>query len=408
MSAEPELAGRVAQTIADAAGGPVLVLGSLPPNGRDLDILARRPERERLERALIARGYVRKGSTFALFDACSAYGVELIDAEGYLRTNARDELFAAARPLDSLPNLARPAPEHALIIMARLVCDEGRLRPKRIARLRRIVAEDPYVWPRARRVAAGWGDAAKLDLLEREASGAGSQWPRRALARLPARWSRRGMLVSLSGVDGCGKSSQARWLQQAMTALGVPTEVVWNHLGGNFTLDLIRKPARLVFRLARVPYEPLADFEDHGEADEAHPAGPARDIWSSYVTASNSLEQRVQAIRSLVRGRVAVFDRGPLDLAVRMEVIYRGQVERQRRLVELAAPRPGLAFLLDISAELSLQRKHDIWSSRQLREQSMTYRDLAPRFGVRVLDGSRPPAELATEIAQAVWLKAPA
>ena len=102
-----------------------------------------------------------------------------------------------------------------------------------------------------------------------------------------------------------------------------------------------------------------------------------------------------------------VFDRGPLDLAVRMEVLYRSHVERQRRLVRLAAPRPDLAFLLDVDPELSLQRKHDIWSPRQLGEQSSTYRTLAPRFGVRVLDGARPPAELAAEIAQAVWLKAP-
>lgn len=406
MSAETELAGRVAATVAGAAGGSVLVLGSLPPHGHDLDILARRPERERLERALIARGYVRKGSTFGLFDACTAYGVELIDAEGYLPSGAREELFAAARPLQNLPNLARPAPEHALIILARLVWDEGRLRPKRVDRLQRIEAEDPQVWARARRVAARWGDAPKLDLLERGAGGAVLRRPSRALAALPSRLSRHGLLVSLSGVDGCGKTSQSRWLQQAMTSLGIATDVVWNHLAGNVSLDLIRNPAKRMLRLARVPVEPLANFEDRIEPAEASTMDPIRGIWSSYVTMSNSLEQRIRALRSLARGQVVVFDRGPLDLAVRMEVIYRSHVKRQRRLVQLAAPRPDLAFLLDIPAELSVQRKDDIWSPRQLREQSATYRALAARFGVHVLDGSRPPAELAAEIAKAVWVKA--
>lgn len=112
----------------------------------------------------------------------------------------------------------------------------------------------------------------------------------------------------------------------------------------------------------------------------------------------------MRAWPSSARGRVVIFDRGPLDLAVRMEVLYGNDAERHRRLVERAAPRPDLAFLLDITPAVSLGRKDDVWSPRQLAEQAATYRALAPRFGARTLDGGDPAHELAATIARATWL----
>src|SRR5437879_7329959 len=90
------LATSVVDTVDSAASGPVIVLGSLPPSGRDLDIVARSAERERIERALTAAGLVRKGSDFALFRDCSAYGVELFPAERFAPQAALDALFAPA------------------------------------------------------------------------------------------------------------------------------------------------------------------------------------------------------------------------------------------------------------------------------------------------------------------------
>ncbi len=345
---------------------------------------------------------MRRGSTFARFEACSAYGIEVIAAESFLAPEARQELFEAALPLERTPDLARPAPVHALIILARLAWEEGGLAPKRRARLERIEAEDPGVWAQARTVGARWDELPRLDFLRAAADG-GSHLPaRHRLYALRERRPRRGVLVSLSGIDGCGKSSQARWLADAMTALGRPAEVVWNNLLGNASLDLIGRPVKRILRATgRGPAESLASYE---EREGPPSAGALRTVWSSYVTVSNSLEQRVRAWPSSARGRVVIFDRGPLDLAVRMEVLYGNDAERHRRLVERAAPRPDLAFLLDITPAVSLGRKDDVWSPRQLAEQAATYRALAPRFGARTLDGGDPAHELAATIARATWL----
>jgi thymidylate kinase len=402
-----ELATSVAATVDAAASGHVLVLGSLPPAGRDLDILARSPERDRIERALCAAGLLRKGSDFALFRACSAYGVELFAAEQFLPQAALDDLFAQALPLRGFRALAQPAPAHALLILARLVVDDGCLQPKRRSRLERILAEDPQAWQRAREAAPSWHATRALALLERAAV-AGKPVPLaerlRALGPRALPLPRRGLLVALSGIDGAGKSSQARWLAESLTALGVDVEVVWNDLLGNRVLNLLGAPPKALLQLAGRRSERMARYDDAPPSSDAPTASAIRGIWSTIVTLANAVEQRIMATRSIGRNRVIVFDRSPLDLAVRMQVLYRANVEMQRRLVRLAAPRPDLAFLLDIPAEVSLARKSDIWLPSQLMEQTTLYRALAPRFGVQQLDGQRPPDEIAAEIACEAWL----
>jgi dTMP kinase len=222
----------------------------------------------------------------------------------------------------------------------------------------------------------------------------------RAALRLP----RRGLLVALSGIDGAGKSSQARWLADSLTALGADVDIVWNDLLGSRVLDVLAAGPKALLRLGGRSSEGMARWEDPAPGGEDAIGGALRGAWSMVVTLTDALEQRVLASRSLSRGRVVVFDRSPLDLAVRMQVLYRASVERQRRLVRLAAPRPNLAYLLDIPSEVSLARKRDVWSRAQLTEQRTLYRTLASEFGARRLDGRRPPQDIAAEIAREAWL----
>jgi len=405
-TAAGDLAASVADVVDGAASDRVIVLGSLPPTGRDLDVLARSPERGRIADALCAAGLLRKGSDFALFRSCLAYGVELLDADGFVPAAGLEDLFAQALPLPGFRSLARPAPAHALLILARLVVDEGSLLPKRRARLQRILAEDPDAWRSAAAAAPSWRAERALLLLERAAqTGKPIPLPERLRARgarQPAR-PRRALLVALSGIDGSGKSSQARWLSESLTALGVDVDVVWNNLLGNRALDLLAATPKALLRLAGRRGERMARYDDAPpQAGELAPSA-VRGGWSTIVTFANAVEQRITARRSFGRGRVIVFDRSPLDLAVRMQVLYRANVEAQRRVVQLAAPRPDLAFLLEIPAEVSLARKSDIWSRKQLVEQTELYSALAPRFGVRRLDGQRPAEEIAAEIAGETW-----
>jgi thymidylate kinase len=420
--ADRPLALSVARLVDSIAGGRVIVLGSPPPQGRDLDLLVRAGERRSIERGLLAAGLVRRGETFARFADCSAYGVELIAAERYLSPGPLGELFRGARPVEGFSHLCRPAPPHALLVLARLVADEGRLVPKRHRRLERILAGASDVWSEAEKFAPGWGAEThlrRLAWLQQEPSRGQSRGPAGVawgLRRAGSVVRRRPLLVSLSGLDGSGKSSQARWLVQSLHELGVPAEVVWNDLLGNVAADVVARPIKALLAMRGHALAELSSYEDRAAPVDSQTIAPApsgavagerrdlaREAWSGYVTLTGALEQRWHAMRQQLRGRAVVFDRGPLDLAVRMQVLYRTSPARASRIAGRVAPRPRLSFWLDIPPALSLERKEDIWSLRQLTEQARMYGLLAAEFGVTRLDGTRPAAELAAEIGSAVW-----
>src|SRR5947209_15063625 len=116
-AAARQLAAEAREVIAGAAGERVVVLGSLPPDGRDLDLLVSADTRPRLERALSAAGFTARASLHVRFASCTAYAVELIDSGGFLPPEALAELYESAIPLDGDGPLMRPAPPHALLIL---------------------------------------------------------------------------------------------------------------------------------------------------------------------------------------------------------------------------------------------------------------------------------------------------
>lgn len=71
-------------------------------------------------------------------------------------------------------------------------------------------------------------------------------------------------------------------------------------------------------------------------------------------------------------------------------------------------PEPDLVFLIDLPAEMAFQRKDDIFSIEYLHERRKQYRQLVDMFGMFVLDGTKPIAELkndAMEIISKKWLR---
>lgn len=84
------------------------------------------------------------------------------------------------------------------------------------------------------------------------------------------RWGGGGVLVTLSGLDGSGKSTQAAALASSLDALGHSVEVVWTNLGATRLLAAVAAPARAVLRAAG--RGPAAPRPAHDQAPRPHPA----------------------------------------------------------------------------------------------------------------------------------------
>ncbi len=158
-----------AQVVDRAALDRVLVHGSPPGEGRDLDLLVRPSSEESVAAALLEEGFRRAGHRFVRFRQGTCEQVELYPSSGWgLPEEEERALFDEAVPLRGFEHLVRPSPAHTLLILARRVVEGvGVLDEKRRRYVDWSVARDPKAWDHAAERSGDWHGGRSLELLER-------------------------------------------------------------------------------------------------------------------------------------------------------------------------------------------------------------------------------------------------
>jgi len=412
-----------------AAEEPVLVFGSLPPEARDIDVLARDEAEGRIASALTTGGFIRARHHFVRFHSCTADAVDLIGARTWNLTPASlDDLFKAAVPIDGWQHLRRPAPPHALLILARrLVRSTYPLPPKHITKVQRAVEEDPDAWDIARSIAPEWNTIAALSQLrslvtgirpsrpertraifeDLQATGAGSIRSLAGALRPPGRPSRRGAIVTLSGVDGSGKSSQGEALRTALERSGFDVILEWTKIARDPSLDVIARPVKWMARRLDSGRPDPAPATEEGDPARAfrRRSTAVTQAWTLIVALANSRTHRRATREHMKAGRVVVCDRYVLDSAAHLR--YRYGTEKsfrvQSRLIKILSPRPLRAYLLDVPPEEALRRKTEQYDINQMTVLVRMYREEHDRMGVALVDGTAPLEEICRAIAADVW-----
>jgi len=407
--------GAVAALLDRVLPGLVVVVGSLPPHARDLDLLVRPDEETAISRALRSAGFVADGERWARFADCSAVEVELLRARDLdVPATEIELLFEAAVPLPGSDRLAAPAPQHRILLGAvQLLGRSGHLAPGHRERLQRVIDEHPGAWAQAEDRAAEWRAEDRLERLGRALSGKSPAAHRRVLPLLRrVRATLRPRVIALSGIDGSGKSLQARALAETLERLGYPAAVTWAPLANEAWLDRLARPIKRVLRV--VPWlRPPTGVEGPGRREAA--SNPGRILrqrsrgltsaWATIVAVANGWSLGRDVLRHAWAGRVVVADRYHLDSTVRMRFLYdeHREFRLQRLIVAVLSPAPGYAFFLDVEPATSLARKDDGWSQEELAIQARVYREEHTRFDAERVDGERRSDELCSEIAERVW-----
>ena len=426
-----------ADVVDAAADERVVVFGSLPPAGRDLDLVAPSEAVARLARALSAARFSRRGTEFARFEGCTADVVELASVSSWgLSAGEERALFDEALALPGRASLARPAPHHALLILARRVAGDGRFDGKRRARVDAELTRDGGAWEEAGRRAMSWGATGALAILRKayEEGRAPARTERVAaiaerlgrggdpisLARARAAWRvlrprPPGIVVSFSGVDGSGKSSQATALARTVHALGGRPTVLWTRLTFDRWIDVVAAPVKAALR-ARSSIRrsrPTTGAAAAGDADAARELRERNSLvalaWSTVVVFANALSRRRGVRRARRAGKVVICDRYTLDALAQLRHQYGAarSFRLQSAIAERLPPRPDLAFFLDVDPTTAWERKSDEFTAEALVRHAETYRAEAARLGVIRLDGSLPQEELCRRVAELVWRKLP-
>jgi thymidylate kinase len=437
-----------ARIVDDAALDRVLVHGSPPGEGRDLDLLVRPRSEDAVAAALLKQGFRRSGHRFVRFRRGTSEQIELFPASWWdLPDEEERALFDDAVPLEGFEQLVRPSPAHTLLILGRRVVEGvGVLDEKRRRYVDWAVARDPNAWGHAAQRADAWHGERTLELLERlvgrgfvprstrakvvddrlRAAGWSSRRAHLEAARrvLPRR--RRPAVVSLSGLDGSGKSTQARLLVDTFDRMGVSAALEWAKLGEDRRLWAIRRWGRrlllpVVALRARagdggdgrdegeeaVPEEGAPQSEGDGLQELRRSSGALSALWASITVASVMWTYRRQAFRYRGHADLLVYDRYVLDSAVHLRWRYGlagSRAELLTRLLQRGSPAPSRAFFLRLDPVTAQQRKLEDRID-DLVAHDRRYAEVLEGpagEGVIVLDAGLPPEELAAQIADAV------
>ncbi len=414
------VATEVAAAIDRVAQGPVLVVGSLPPGGRDLDLLASPEDHARIRAWLRDQGFIPWRHTYARFGAPAPYAVELSSTERWATSiDDATSLFDDAEAIPGLERLVRPSPATVLLMAARgTVTRRGRMTEKVRRRLGDALERDPEAWAHAEQRAPGLGMLGALRLLRQayQAEGALSLPLRarglggvlRGAGPLPAK--RRLLLggrprrlrpavVTFSGLDGSGKSTQVGHLQENLRALGITSEAQW---AGFKSAGKIR---------ARLPFLDRARPGREKPRDPLMPAALGRSTagqhaWVYVVAGLNAFHLWRLVLRRRPGVTVLIFDRFAPDTTVKLDLHFlrsRGiDVRRQRRLFLAIAPKPDVSFLVNVRPEVAYGRRQE-QTPEELRSMFELYQEQVGRFDLQVMDGTTPGDDLATTVAVEAW-----
>ena len=416
----------VAAALDEVVGGPVLVVGSPPPGGRDLDVVAGPEDLARVEVWLDRAGYRPWRHTWVLFDDDGGYAVELASTDRW-RTQVDDasSLFAGAEPLPGMRHLRTPDPATWLLLAARgTVRRRGRVTDKVRRRVARALDDDPGAWQTAAARAEGPGMVGALDLLS-QACGAelplsqrartaallgvltgGGSWQARARVFAAVRPRQlRPVVVAFAGLDGAGKSTQADLLADRQQRLGIAAERRW---AGFKTAKQLRARLPVLDRVRGESAPPRPYDRIMPAALQDSRLG--RQAWVYAVVVVNLIHLWGAVLRRRPGTSVLVFDRFTPDAAVKLELHFqrtRGiDIRAQRWLFERLTPHPEVAFWVDVPADVALSRRPEEQPER-LATMRAIYDQLASRYQLYRLDGTQAPKALARVALDRVWRELP-
>lgn len=153
----------------------------------------------------------------------------------------------------------------------------------------------------------------------------------------------RGRLITLSGPDGIGKSTQARLLVSRLRSEGHAARTFWFRPGYSRELDRARALVRSFSKKAL----PTVEQKEARERVFRRP-GVSR-AWVAMALGDSAVQLGAKVRYWLARGEVVVCDRYLFDASLDLELRFPDQRARVRRFVQLLTafcPRPDRALLL--------------------------------------------------------------
>jgi len=207
-------------------------------------------------------------------------------------------------------------------------------------------------------------------------------------------YPQKGFLISISGVDGCGKTSLAKGIYENLKLCDLRVRYVWSRAG----FMSIARVIKFFF-----PAKSKNSGIDEEVKERLSTKKIVEVLWSYIVALDILLYLLLKVCIPLRLGYVVVCDRYIWDALVDLTMRF-GQRDVLRGpgkgvLMRLAA-KPNIAYYLKVNADIVRDRKkHDVyWEGLDARIRM--YDDMAGRCNLSIVDASKPLSELVEKLSR--------
>ena len=202
------------------------------------------------------------------------------------------------------------------------------------------------------------------------------------------RKNKKAFLICFIGMDGSGKTTQAKALADAMQKAGIKTKYVLNRFEPCITRPFIRVTKMLFFR----GKGQLQNYPEYSHTKKRLFSNPLISLAYTNLLLVDYFFQNLVRIRiPLMRHNIVICDRYVHDTVVDLAVDQDYSDQKIRSMLKrflFLAPKPVDIFLPDLPEETAFQRKDDIPSIGYLKERREIYLNMARDYGMVILDGS--------------------